>query len=257
MYHDVDPVPPTRAGGASRFTVSAESFELMLDTIHAEGLEGCSLTEARVEPDASKVAITFDDGTRGQLDHAVPALSRRGMAATFFVVTDWVGRPGFMTWDELRRIRDLGMSVQSHTKSHRHLSELDEGALRSELEESRWALDEALQQQTTELALPGGNAPRLRLRHLLADCGYLAVSNSRWGSNSDRGDATGGFRWVRRCNVPHDLDATLARRILRSDRRLIARHYPREALLNGVRSFLGADRYARWRRRVLDTLARS
>ena len=252
MYHDVDPAPPAPAGGPARFTVSAASFEVMLDAIDVEGLKGCSLAEARAETDGSRVAITFDDGTRGQLEYAVPALLRRGMTATFFVVTDWVGCPGYMTWTELRRIRDQGMSVQSHTKSHPHLSELGEEALRSELEESRRTIDEALQQRTTELALPGGNAPRRRLRRLLEACGYVAVANSRWGSNSDQAS---GLRWVRRCNVPRDLDAVLARRILRADPQLAVRHYSREAVLNGVRSLVGADRYARWRRQVLDTLS--
>ena len=256
MYHDVAPRPPEPTGGPARFTVSTESFALMLDTISAMELRGTSLAEARRDPSGASVAVTFDDGTTGQFDHAVPELRRRSMTATFFIVTDWVGRPGFMTWDQLRALRDMGMSVQSHTRSHPHLSTLGERELRAELEDSRLALDDALDQTTTELALPGGNAPRPGLRALLGECGYTAVATSRWGSNATDGRASrSGHRWIRRCNVPRELDRRLARRILEGDTRLLVSRYPREALLNGVRSVLGADRYARWRRRVLDTLA--
>jgi peptidoglycan/xylan/chitin deacetylase (PgdA/CDA1 family) len=252
MYHDVEPVAPRADGGPGRFTVSTASFDLMLDTISAAGMDACSLTRARSAGEGHPVAITFDDGTSGQFDHAVPSLRERGMTATFFVVTDWVGRPGFMTWEQLRQLKDWGMSVQSHTKSHPHLSTLDEVALRTELAESRRVLDERLDQETLEIALPGGNAPRPGLRHLLGECGYAIVANSRWGTNEHRADAPGtGPRTVRRCNVPRVLDADLASRIIHGDLRLKARKYPREAALNAVRALLGAERYARWRRRVL------
>jgi len=255
MYHDVQPDPPRRTGGPDRFTVSKTSFELMLDVVTAAGYEGCSLDKARGANGSRRVAITFDDGTIGQYEHAAPALSARRMSATFFIVTDWVGKAGFMSWDELREIKELGMSIQSHSKSHPHLSELNEADLRRELDGSRRELDTELAQRTTEIALPGGNAPKLRLRRVLWESGYEAAASSRWGSNRVRGGRAP--RWIRRCNVPREIDEDLALKIVTGDRRLVLRHYPREALLNGTRALLGADRYARWRRGVLNVLAQS
>ena len=253
MYHDVQPNPPARTGGPGRFTVSRASFELMLDVITAAGYEGCSLETARGAKGSRRVAITFDDGTIGQYEHAAPALRARRMTATFFVVTDWVGTSGFMSWDQLREIKKWGMSIQSHSKSHPHLSGLTEAALHGELDESRRQIDAELVQRTTEIALPGGNAPRLHLRKVLWESGYEAVAGSRWGSNRDR--SGGAPRRIRRCNVPREIDNDLALRIVSGDRRLVLRHYPREAVLNGARALLGADRYARWRRGVLNVLA--
>jgi peptidoglycan/xylan/chitin deacetylase (PgdA/CDA1 family) len=177
------------------------------------------------------------------------------MTATFFVVTDWVGTEGFISWDQLREMREWGMSIQSHSKSHPHLSELDGEALRFELEESRREIDAALGQRTTEIALPGGNAPKPHLRRVIGASGYEAVASSRWGANPDRSGQTP--RRIHRCNVPRDIDAELAARIVKGDRALVIRHYPREAVLNGVRALLGADRYARWRRRFLNAVAGS
>lgn len=251
MYHDVAPVAQGAGGGPERFTVSRPSFELMLDAILAEGYVGVSLSDALQAGDRPTVGITFDDGTIGQFEHAVPALRARDMTATFFVTTNWVGAPGFMTWDQLRQLIGWGMSVQSHTKSHPHLSELGHDPLQMELAESKAMLDRELRQNTNQIALPGGNAPRRRLRHLLADAGYSVVATSRWGHN--RLERVG---WIRRCTVPQRLSPHLAKSIVKGDVRLALARYPREATLNGLRALLGASRYARWRRRVLDALAR-
>jgi peptidoglycan/xylan/chitin deacetylase (PgdA/CDA1 family) len=178
------------------------------------------------------------------------------MTATFFVTVDWVGRPGFMTWDQLGQLTEWGMSVQSHTKSHPFLSELDRDRLRAELAESKEALDRALGQDTTQIALPGGNAPRLGLRDVLSEVGYHVVATSRWGRNSEGSESVLAKkrRWIRRCTVPRSFSSELARRVAVGDPRLTATRYPREVALNGVRAVLGASRYARWRRRLLDVL---
>jgi peptidoglycan/xylan/chitin deacetylase (PgdA/CDA1 family) len=257
MYHDVAPEARAAGGGPERFTVSLAVFEQMLEAIEHAGLQGCSLADALAHGGSDRVAITFDDGTLGQFDHAVPALRARDMTATFFVTTDWVGRRGFMSWDQLRRLKAWGMSVQSHSKSHAHLSELDEAHLRVELSESKEALDRHLGQDTSQIALPAGNAPKLGLRSILSDAGYGVVATSRWGRNREaRGRLAGEPRWIRRCTAPRLTTPELAHRIVTGDLRLAAVTYPREAVLNGIRAALGASRYARWRRRVLDAVAR-
>ncbi len=256
MYHDVTATMPGDGGGPERFSVPVASFEAMLDAAVARGMAGCSLSEAIEMRGRDRVAITFDDGTLGQFEHAVPALRERGMTATFFVTTDWVGRPGFMSWEQLRRLGEWGMSVQSHSRSHPHLSELDREDLWVEIHDSKSELDRNLRQCTTQLALPGGDRPRRSLRHLLGEAGYSVVATSRWGSNNDSKTApTGQPVWVRRCTAPRLAAPEIVEKILSGDRLLGVARYAREATLNGIRSMLGAARYHRWRRRVLDAMA--
>ncbi len=252
MYHDVLPATDAAGGGPERFAVPLDSFETMLDAIRDTGHVGCSVEEAlRIrEP---RVAISFDDGARSQFDHAVPALVARDMTATFFVTTDLIGRPGFMDWAELREISSLGMSVQSHTRSHPFLSELDRGELVAELEESKSALDAGLDQDTDQISFPGGDAPRWRLRHLLGECGYRLVAGSRWGTNRGR-RGLDHRRPLHRCTMRGAVSADEARHILGSATLLSLRTYSKELVLNGARAAIGPSRYARWRRRFLDAL---
>jgi peptidoglycan/xylan/chitin deacetylase (PgdA/CDA1 family) len=247
MYHEVRDVRSGDAG-ADWFAVSPATFARHLDAIRDTSGVGCSIARA-LEAGSSRIAISFDDGVRSQYEHAFPALVEHGMTATFFVVTNWVGRPGYVTWPELREMRDAGMSIQSHTRGHPFLSELGESALREELAGSKGALDDALGQDTDQLAFPGGDPPRRRLRNLIGEAGYRVVATSRWGRN--RPFASHGVQHLRRCTVAGDVPDAYFRKVLRGDRIVALRRTLRELLLGRVRAALGPSRYAAWRRRVL------
>jgi peptidoglycan/xylan/chitin deacetylase (PgdA/CDA1 family) len=248
MYHQVLASAPS-TGAAEYFAVSRETFGRHLDAIRAAGYRGCSLAEAVHGDAAALVAITFDDGTVGHATQAVPELVARGMTATFFVTTSWVGQPGYLTWEQLHDMRQVGMEIGSHTRTHPFLSELSEAEVERELRGSREEIDARLGQRTVALALPGGDPPRRARRGLVARAGYQVVATSRWGRNrSLTGEPP---YWVRRSTIRRTTGDAEFRRVLHGDPLLALRHTAREALLGSARHALGPSRYARWRRRVL------
>jgi peptidoglycan/xylan/chitin deacetylase (PgdA/CDA1 family) len=250
IYHDVSAAPIGTTGGSAFFSVSQSVFARHLSLVQELGLRGCSIADALAQPSVPRVAISFDDGDLGQATRAFPALAARGMTATFFVTTGWIGRPEYASWDQLREMRAAGMSIQSHTHSHPFLSELDEPALRDELRRSRDLLDDRLGQSTNMIAFPGGDPPRRDLRPLLAAEGYTVIGTSRWGRNSS---VEGGEpRYVRRCTVRGEMGDERFSAIARGDRWLGVKKELREGVLRFVRSSLGPSRYARWRRSALN-----
>src|SRR5881409_3868171 len=100
MYHWIDRQPGQRL---REWGLTPEAFEAQMTTLAEGGYQVLSLEEVlqvvRGErPSSPKaVALTFDDGYRGLLDHALPVLKRLGFRATFFLVSDRVG--GINTWD--------------------------------------------------------------------------------------------------------------------------------------------------------------
>lgn len=254
MYHDIALHEAGSGGGPARFAVPITEFRRQLDQLAAEGYAGRSLRAALAPGAGRVVAITFDDGDSGQFERGFRALAERGMSATFFVTTDWVGRPGYVSWDQLREMRAGGMDVQSHSRSHPFLSELDADALSAELQGSKQALDEGLGQNTDMLALPGGDWPRRSLRHQLAAAGYRVVATSRWGTNPPAPAGTEGVLGVRRCTVQGESGAEAFRRIVSGDAALGRQRWIREGTLGLLRDTLGPSRYASWRRAVLDAL---
>ncbi len=252
LYHDVLAGTPPANGGPERFAVSLSAFEEQLNIIKASGARGCSIREALESRGGDCVAISFDDGDRGQYERAFPALCARGMTATFFITTAWVGTDGYVTWDQLREMKDAGMSIQSHTHTHPSLSELSADRLAAELWRSKAELDSALDQDTDEIALPGGDPPRPSLRGLVYEAGYRRVATSRWGGNDQVRGGGGIPLRINRCTVQGEPGGTHFRRIIAGDPWLAARRRARDAALRGLRSALGPSRYSVLRRRVLD-----
>ena len=106
-----------------------------------------TLDEALRHPNA--VAITFDDGFRNLLDHAVPVLDRLRLPATFFVISgycggtnNWPSQPSgvpglpLMDWGELASLPPW-ISIGAHTVTHPHLTALSDAECERELSACR------------------------------------------------------------------------------------------------------------------------
>jgi peptidoglycan/xylan/chitin deacetylase (PgdA/CDA1 family) len=246
MYHSI----PATEIAADYFAVPRQSFAAQLDRLQALGITGSSL-EAVLRPDGvigrspARVAITFDDGRADNFSEAMPELVARGMTATFFIITGRVGTPGYVDWDQLRAMRAAGMSIQSHTHTHPFLSELAPAAARAELEDSRRMLDRELDQQTTTISLPNGDAPR---GWTVAD---FEAAGFRWVATSEFGANAGLPRRIRRYTVRRETRLADFERMVTTLPSTLSREGLRLSVLRMARSALGVSRYARLRRRVL------
>jgi len=104
------------------------------------------------------VTLTFDDGLKGHLTVAAPILEKYGFTGCFNIVTDKVGTPGHLTWDDIRELKRRGHEIASHTASHPNLvkllAEKGEAAVRAEIEKSRDAIANALGEAPTLLCHP-------------------------------------------------------------------------------------------------------
>lgn len=93
-----------------------------------------------------KVVLTFDDGYKDFIDNALPILLEYGAPATVFLVTDLLGgsaswntsgaRLRLMTEDEVRYIREQGISLGSHTATHANLAALGNDEVYRQLRDS-------------------------------------------------------------------------------------------------------------------------
>lgn len=79
------------------------------------------------------VSLTFDDGWRNQHTNAAPALDTRNMDATFYLLTNTVTFPDYMTVAQMQSLKDRGHELDSHTISHPHLTQLSAANLTNEL----------------------------------------------------------------------------------------------------------------------------
>jgi peptidoglycan/xylan/chitin deacetylase (PgdA/CDA1 family) len=117
----------------------------------------------------SSLAITFDDGYLGNATIAAPILALYGLRACFFVSTAfidtscipwWDREEGivtqWMTWDQVRGLRDAGHEIGSHTATHVNLGEIVGDDARREIEEGEARLEEELGESSGLFAYPYG-----------------------------------------------------------------------------------------------------
>jgi peptidoglycan/xylan/chitin deacetylase (PgdA/CDA1 family) len=181
-YHSVGKV-------ADDYTVPLQTFGLELDWLAANGFHTVSLhdlLESRrnrrpLPPRA--IILTFDDGKEDALRVVLPELRKRGMRATFFIITGKVGEPGYLSWDGVRELADAGMEIGSHTVTHARLADIPAERVDSELLESRRQLESRLGAPVEALAYPF-NSLRARLVDAAERAGYrIAVAGPAHGSS--------------------------------------------------------------------------
>lgn len=160
-YHSIGEADPTSE--LYEYTLSAEHFEKHLQYIKANGYTTLTFDELKEYLKDGKdvphksILITFDDGYRSQYNIAYPLLREYGMKATFFVITAKIDTLGFMSWDELEEMRDVGFQIASHTHSHSELSQLSEEDIHYELSNSKKLLEKKLGIKVSTFAYPEEN----------------------------------------------------------------------------------------------------
>ena len=175
--------------------------------------------------DRDDVRITFDDGNVSDVEHALPALSERGLHATFFVVAGRIGQPGFLDRDDIRTLAGAGMTIGCHGLRHRPWRDLDDRELRREHFDARRLLEEIVERPVDEVACPFGSYDRRVL-------GSLRRARYRTVYTSDRG-ATTAQNWIQPRNTvgSHDDGRLLARIVSDQGRRSTAvRRHAKQAV---------------------------
>ena len=87
-----------------------------------------------------------------------------------------------LTWDEVREMHRLGMTIGSHTMTHPNLPSAGPDAARAELAASRQRLEQETQAPVTMFSYPNGGADRYLTSDVQAavkETGYLAATTSR------------------------------------------------------------------------------
>jgi len=200
MYHSVADDGPAEL---QPYRVSPRAFTEQLRYLRRHGYYSVTLEEwasciAEKRPLRGRpIILTFDDGYRDFIENAWPALQRADFTATVFVVTDKIGGTAdwdkvasqplkLMDWDDLKTLSANGISIASHSASHKDLTAISAGTVRSEGERSRSALQEALGNEVNAIAFPWGRGDR-PVQDVLAACGY-AIGLTTWGGPSTLAD---------------------------------------------------------------------
>ncbi len=249
MYHDVVDSADSVPASHRPYVVTADIFRDQLRLMHDAGYPGVSLA-AHLAPDAAPqpptCVITFDDGHESNLTHALPQLLAQRFTATFFITVGWLGKRPYLSWSQLRELVDAGMEVGSHSMTHRPPAGLTVDQLRSEMRDSKRLLEDRLGIEILTASSPTGFY-NPAIIDAAREAGYRGLCFGRvalW-------DGPAAPFPIPRLAVKRDSGLELVRRMICRDRRMIAALRRRQSMRDGLKRWLGVDRYLRFRRFVL------
>ena len=147
MYHDVV------EGSPDIYSVTPDRFREHLEQIgRAVGRPPAPVDQLRDR----EWLITFDDGGASAL-LAGEELARRSWRGHFFIATDLIGRPGYLDWDGVRAVAEMGHVIGSHSCSHPdRMAACTWDQLMDEWSGSAAILAEELGQPVATASVPGG-----------------------------------------------------------------------------------------------------
>jgi peptidoglycan/xylan/chitin deacetylase (PgdA/CDA1 family) len=185
-----------------------------------------------------RICLTFDDGWLGNYRNAFPILKEKGFKATFFVATGLIGKPLYMTWDQLKEMHASGMSIQSHSVSHRPLGTLNEKDLTFELLEAKKNIEESLSCEVRHLSIPHGQKSN-KLLALATESGYQSLCTSDVGFHVP---GTPG-PWLKRISVGDGISDKQLHLIAWGKNRSILKMVIIESIKKMLRSVVGNTAY--------------
>jgi peptidoglycan/xylan/chitin deacetylase (PgdA/CDA1 family) len=199
---------------------------------------------------AAPVVVSFDDGDVSCYTMAAPILERHGLRGTFFVVTNWIGQPGFMNAGQLRDLVRRGHAVHSHSRSHPRLPSLAVADIDDEVLGSKTDLEAILSCAVTQFSIPGG-AYDDRVIDAARRAGYHAVFTSVEGYNDDNAQM-----FLRRRFTPRAYsDVAMLREICEHPARTTARIAVKRTMVRAARGVMGR-RYDQLRTYVVSAFRR-
>jgi len=238
-----------REDGVAGVPGAERRYFLSMDTFarHVKRLAelNCTISSVEKVSGARGVAFTFDDGHLSNYTSAYPLLAEHGFSGTFFIVADWIGKPGRIDVPQLREMSTHGMSIGSHGSTHAFLAGISREALDRELIASKERLEQILGTEVATLALPGGRMDRQVLDRARA-AGYRMVCTSNAGLMK------GGYAAPRLSITSHTSLQTIEG-YARRDAVLIARARTAHAARAAVKSLVGVGNYEALCRTLLRT----
>jgi peptidoglycan/xylan/chitin deacetylase (PgdA/CDA1 family) len=160
LYHGIDSQKHQHVWEDEKgheWTINAETFRRHLEIVHDAGYDIILLRDLfKLKVFRKPLIITFDDGQETDYTNALPILQEFGYRAEFFVNSGTIGKKNYMSINQLKEMKNAGMSIQSHGHTHSFLTMLGDNMLIQELAESKRIISDIILDDVEFLSYPGG-----------------------------------------------------------------------------------------------------
>lgn len=184
------------------------SFDEFKEQIQLMQKQGFKLTPVSKAITTEDIGLTFDDGDKSVYKLAYPFLKKKGIKGTLFVSTAYIGKKGFLSWQELKNMYKSGWEVQSHGVLHPHLykrypSETEkeyEKRIGQEIYQSKKKIESKLKQKVDYFAYPYGMGNEL-IRKIGKKIGYKHFVNAENRLNFEENEEISRISIIKSLNI--------------------------------------------------------
>ncbi len=192
MYHHIAYYPPTAGQLQRGLSISPTDFDQQLSYLKQAGYQTVLMKDLfralyyGQKLPSKPVILTFDDGYDNAYYNAFPILKKYNDKGSFYLISDLVGQPSRLTWNQVKIMSNNGMEFGSHSKTHPDLRSLPFDSLSFETFYSKKIIESTLGEKVYFFCYPsGGYKPEIF--PVLKNQGYLLALTTHPGAteNSD------------------------------------------------------------------------
>jgi len=191
--------------------------------------------------------ITFDDGHVSDYKIVFPLLKSLDIRATFFINTNSIGKPGFLTWDMINEMRNNGNVFGSHGHNHLKMPNISEEACRYEFLKSKEIYEFHTGDIMKFFSFPYGSYNK-DLLELAVECHYKNCFISKHGVIQKIGNV------IPRNSINSSMDEIEIAKILNPTFFIILNWIIEDTTKNFIKNVIGDKYYRRLRKNILNIL---
>lgn len=160
MLHGIGPLPSHVGEDETPYWVSCATFAAILELMQK-----------------FPARLTFDDGNATDATIALPALVKAGLKASFFIPSDRINTPGYVSENDIAALHAAGMEIGSHGCAHLDWTKLSDAEIIRDVMQSIERLSAVINVPTRSVAIPYGYCDR-RVLAVLRKLGLGPVYSS-------------------------------------------------------------------------------
>lgn len=215
-YHQIRDYRPGDSKTAKDYIVPVNDFAAQIKSLADSGFHSIQpdelhdyLVKGKPLP-AKPVMITFDDTRLDQFTNALPELDKYGFKGVFFIMTVSLGKPGYMSREQVKQLSDAGHTIGSHTYDHKNVKKYEGKDWDEQVAKPSKQLTEITGKPIHYFAYPFGLWNKEGIPHL-KEHGFKAVF--QLAANMDGNDPLFS---VRRIIVPGGWSGTTLQRVMKN-----------------------------------------
>jgi peptidoglycan/xylan/chitin deacetylase (PgdA/CDA1 family) len=194
LYHHIQSIDYV-----SRYRVPPERFEQQMKLLRDWGYETITtemlvkaVTEGADLP-PRPILITFDDGDVDVYENAFPIMEKYGFKGVFYLVSNYLNQPNYISVDQVRELAAAGWEIGSHSMNHLELPLFPERQ-RAEVVESKEQLEQMLGVPVQTFAYPFGKADGSTIDYVHF-AQYIAAMGLGYTADQGKGNLFSLQRW--------------------------------------------------------------